>query len=130
LQNSIKDFPSPAEFVDFIKSVQCPTGSYRVDELIQMNGDSVQLYVCTAVRNEQRPDELDAQEEHEVGVHETETEPAVGEEQTDTVDEDEAVEEVATEDAAAEEVDDETAMATDEESKEQQHEEEPEANMV
>jgi hypothetical protein len=53
LQNSIKDFPSPAKFVDFLNDVKCPTGSYRVDELIQMNGDSVQLYVCTAVRDNQ-----------------------------------------------------------------------------
>ena len=53
LQNSIKDFPSPAKFVDFLNDVKCSTGSYRVEELIQMNGDSVQLYVCTAVRDNQ-----------------------------------------------------------------------------
>jgi ubiquinone/menaquinone biosynthesis C-methylase UbiE len=53
LQNSIKDFPSPTEFVNFIKSTKCPTGYFEVGELIQMNGDSVQLYVSTAVRNDE-----------------------------------------------------------------------------
>jgi hypothetical protein len=128
LQNSIKDFPIPAEFVDFIKSVQCPTGSYQVDELIQMNGDSVQLYVCTAVRNQQPPDELDVEEEHEVAVDETETEPNISEEQIDTVDEEEPataeiVEEKATEDAAAEQSDEATVDASEETQEQRQHEE-------
>jgi hypothetical protein len=94
LQNSIKDFPSPAEFVDFIKGVKCPTGSYRVDELIQMNGDSVQLYICTVVR-----DQLDEQEVAVVD-DDKEAEPNIDKEGVDIVDEDE--EEPATEETVEE----------------------------
>lgn len=52
LQNSIKDFPSPKEFVTLMESVECGEdgqGTFRLDELIQMNFGSVQLYVATPI---------------------------------------------------------------------------------
>jgi demethylmenaquinone methyltransferase / 2-methoxy-6-polyprenyl-1,4-benzoquinol methylase len=47
LQNSIQDFPSPQEFSHFVNDLQCTpeAHSYRLDELIQMNFGSVQLYL-------------------------------------------------------------------------------------
>ena len=65
LQNSIKDFPSPQEFIQQIEAFDCRNdsddtegnvdvaeshsrrngGSFRLEELIQMNFGSVQLYV-------------------------------------------------------------------------------------
>jgi demethylmenaquinone methyltransferase / 2-methoxy-6-polyprenyl-1,4-benzoquinol methylase len=47
LQNSIQDFPSPLEFSNFVKDLQCTTEatSYELDDLIQMNFGSVQLYL-------------------------------------------------------------------------------------
>jgi demethylmenaquinone methyltransferase / 2-methoxy-6-polyprenyl-1,4-benzoquinol methylase len=51
LQNSIKDFPSPAEFATLLESLQCVEsgGDFHLEELVQMNFGSVQLYV-TRVR--------------------------------------------------------------------------------
>lgn len=46
LQNSIKYFPSPPEFVEMIGKAKCAHGSFTVEQLIQMNFGSVQLYVA------------------------------------------------------------------------------------
>jgi demethylmenaquinone methyltransferase/2-methoxy-6-polyprenyl-1,4-benzoquinol methylase len=53
LQNSIKDFPSPPEFGILLEGLSCGgagggTGHFHVDEIVQMNFGSVQLYVTTA----------------------------------------------------------------------------------
>jgi demethylmenaquinone methyltransferase/2-methoxy-6-polyprenyl-1,4-benzoquinol methylase len=47
LQNSIKDFPAPAEFAELLESLQCVDsgGDFKLDRLVQMNFGSVQLYV-------------------------------------------------------------------------------------
>ena len=45
LQNSIKHFPSPAEFATMIRETSCENGSFDVKDIIQMNYGSVQLYV-------------------------------------------------------------------------------------
>ena len=47
LQNSIQDFPAPVAFSNFVEGLQCAldTNSYALDELIQMNFGSVQLYL-------------------------------------------------------------------------------------
>jgi len=54
LQNSIKDFPTPAQFREIIESVKCDDAGngFRFDELVQLNFGSVQLYVTTALRAE------------------------------------------------------------------------------
>lgn len=52
LQNSIKDFPSPPEFGKLLEGLSCGEsgkGHFDVDEIVQMNFGSVQLYVATAV---------------------------------------------------------------------------------
>jgi len=52
LQNSIKDFPSPNEFVALIEGVECgkdEKGSFQVENLVQMNFGSVQLYVASPI---------------------------------------------------------------------------------
>jgi demethylmenaquinone methyltransferase/2-methoxy-6-polyprenyl-1,4-benzoquinol methylase len=52
LQNSIKDFPSPKNFVKMMEGLSCGengTGRFIVDELKQMNFGSVQLYVTRPV---------------------------------------------------------------------------------
>lgn len=52
LQNSIKEFPSPKEFAALMEGLSCGEdggGSFRVDELIQMNFGSVQLYLATPI---------------------------------------------------------------------------------
>jgi len=53
LQNSIKDFPSPEEFGALMENLKCgaddDTRQFRMDKLIQMNFDSVQLYVTTRI---------------------------------------------------------------------------------
>lgn len=52
LQNSIKDFPSPKEFGALMERLECGKdgqGAFRLDELIQMNFGSVQLYVTTPI---------------------------------------------------------------------------------
>ena len=52
LQNSIKDFPTPKEFGALMEKIECGEdgkGGFRLDELVQMNFGSVQLYVTTAV---------------------------------------------------------------------------------
>ena len=54
LQNSIKDFPTPPEFVKLIEGTECETGTFVVDDLIQLNFGAVQLYVSRALR---KPDE-------------------------------------------------------------------------
>jgi len=46
LQNSIKYFPSPPEFAKMIGNAKCKNGSFTVEQLIQMNFGSVQLYVA------------------------------------------------------------------------------------
>eukprot|EP00526_Cylindrotheca_closterium_P018111 CAMPEP_0113630538 /NCGR_PEP_ID=MMETSP0017_2-20120614/15867_1 /TAXON_ID=2856 /ORGANISM="Cylindrotheca closterium" /LENGTH=298 /DNA_ID=CAMNT_0000541007 /DNA_START=68 /DNA_END=964 /DNA_ORIENTATION=- /assembly_acc=CAM_ASM_000147 len=52
LQNSIKEFPSPKEFAALMEGLKCGedgNGSFRVDNLIQMNFGSVQLYLSTPI---------------------------------------------------------------------------------
>lgn len=54
LQNSIKEFPSPKEFAALMEGLNCGVdgrGSFRVDNLIQMNFGSVQLYLATPIYN-------------------------------------------------------------------------------
>ncbi len=56
LQNSIKDFPSPPEFVQLLENLSCDGangGAFRVEELIQMNFGSVQLYVTTPITKDE-----------------------------------------------------------------------------
>jgi demethylmenaquinone methyltransferase / 2-methoxy-6-polyprenyl-1,4-benzoquinol methylase len=52
LQSSIKDFPSPQDFVKMLEGLDCSESTdkrtFSVDELIHMNFGSVQLYVTTA----------------------------------------------------------------------------------
>jgi demethylmenaquinone methyltransferase/2-methoxy-6-polyprenyl-1,4-benzoquinol methylase len=58
LQNSIKDFPSPKEFGALMESLECGEdgrGAFRLDELIQMNFGSVQLYVTTPITRASAP---------------------------------------------------------------------------
>mmetsp|Transcript_23652 Transcript_23652/g.27352 ORF Transcript_23652/g.27352 Transcript_23652/m.27352 type:complete len:309 (+) Transcript_23652:166-1092(+) len=54
LQNSIKEFPSPKQFVALMEGLNCENenggrGTFRVDNLIHMNFGSVQLYVATPI---------------------------------------------------------------------------------
>lgn len=52
LQNSIKDFPPPKEFAALMENLTCgdaENGAFRVDDLIQMNFGSVQLYLATPI---------------------------------------------------------------------------------
>jgi len=51
LQNSIADFPSPTNFVKVLEGLECGGGGgrFRVDEVVQMNFGSVQLYVTTPI---------------------------------------------------------------------------------
>lgn len=64
LQKSIKDFPSPTEFVKLIEGLKCPVkssgdggeeleidtfGSFRVKEVVNLNFGSVQIYVATPI---------------------------------------------------------------------------------
>jgi demethylmenaquinone methyltransferase/2-methoxy-6-polyprenyl-1,4-benzoquinol methylase len=54
LQNSIKDFPAPQQFGEQLENLDCDHSSsaFRLDELIQLNFGSVQLYVLTVLRSE------------------------------------------------------------------------------
>jgi len=59
LQNSIKDFPSPKEFGALMEGIECGQngqGAFRLDELIQMNFGSVQLYVTTTITRASAPE--------------------------------------------------------------------------
>lgn len=56
LQNSIKEFPSPAKFVELMEGLECQNkergnkggvGTFRVDDLYQLNFGSVQVYLAT-----------------------------------------------------------------------------------
>jgi demethylmenaquinone methyltransferase/2-methoxy-6-polyprenyl-1,4-benzoquinol methylase len=65
LQKSIKDFPSPPEFVALMEGLRCPIkvgdendneksdidafGSFRVKEVVNLNFGSVQIYVATPI---------------------------------------------------------------------------------
>lgn len=52
LQNSIKEFPSPPEFAALMEGLKCgvnSNGRFRVEDLIQLNFGSVQLYLATPV---------------------------------------------------------------------------------
>ena len=62
LQKSIKDFPSPSEFVTLMESIKCPIkgddgveieidtfGSFRVTEVLNLNFGSVQIYVARPI---------------------------------------------------------------------------------
>lgn len=53
LQNSIKEFPSPKDFVALMEGLNCQhldgTGTFRMDELKHMNFGSVQLYLATPI---------------------------------------------------------------------------------
>jgi demethylmenaquinone methyltransferase/2-methoxy-6-polyprenyl-1,4-benzoquinol methylase len=50
LQHSIQDFPAPPDFVKLIESTVCETGIFRVEDLVQLNFGSVQLYVSRTMR--------------------------------------------------------------------------------
>ena len=62
LQKSIKDFPSPPEFVALMEGLKCPIrgddgkeweidtfGAFRVKEVVNLNFGSVQIYVATPI---------------------------------------------------------------------------------
>lgn len=61
LQKSIREFPSPKEFVDLMEGLKCPVvngdgeievdmfGTFRVREVVNLNFGSVQIYVATPV---------------------------------------------------------------------------------
>ena len=58
LQNSIKDFPSPNDFVALMEGLSCPNenndddrgeGTFHVDTLKHLNFGSVQLYLATPI---------------------------------------------------------------------------------
>lgn len=62
LQKSIKEFPSPTEFVALMEGIKCPVkngdtgelevdtvGTFRVKEVIQLNFGSVQIYVANPI---------------------------------------------------------------------------------
>jgi len=65
LQKSIKDFPSPTEFVALMEGLKCPVtkvsedgereleidtfGSFRVKEVVNLNFGSVQIYVANPI---------------------------------------------------------------------------------
>ena len=53
LQNSIKDFPTPKNFVKLMEGLSCGenNGRFRVNELRQMNFGSVQLYITTPIED-------------------------------------------------------------------------------
>mmetsp|Transcript_10122 Transcript_10122/g.14999 ORF Transcript_10122/g.14999 Transcript_10122/m.14999 type:complete len:308 (-) Transcript_10122:210-1133(-) len=54
LQNSIKHFPKPNDFVSMMESLKCGKkgrGSFRVEEVKQLNFGSVQLYVAKPISN-------------------------------------------------------------------------------
>ena len=53
LQNSIKDFPNPGNFIKLMEGLSCgeKNGHFRVNELKQMNFGSVQLYVTTPIED-------------------------------------------------------------------------------
>lgn len=57
LQNSIKDFPSPNDFVNVLESLDCQQNGrgrnfFKVEELRQLNFGSVQLYIMRTVKEE------------------------------------------------------------------------------
>jgi demethylmenaquinone methyltransferase / 2-methoxy-6-polyprenyl-1,4-benzoquinol methylase len=59
LQKSIKDFPSPAEFHTLMQTLECGDSDdavvrFEMDDIIHMNFGSVQLYVGTAVKEQQK----------------------------------------------------------------------------
>jgi demethylmenaquinone methyltransferase/2-methoxy-6-polyprenyl-1,4-benzoquinol methylase len=58
LQNSIRDFPTPSEFVQLLESLQCVDsgGDFQLEKLLQMNFGSVQLYM-SRVRKRPRVEE-------------------------------------------------------------------------
>ena len=63
LQNSIQDFPSPQEFVQLLHQLQCQHdqfSSFHVQELIQLNFGSVQLYVIQVLKSENGHDDSTA----------------------------------------------------------------------
>ena len=62
LQKSIKEFPSPAEFVTLMEGLKCPVwdgksgemqvdmyGTFRVKEVVNLNFRSVQIYVANPI---------------------------------------------------------------------------------
>ena len=52
LQNSIKEFPEPKDFVAIMEGLNCGddgSGMFRVEKLIQMNFGSVQMYLATPI---------------------------------------------------------------------------------
>lgn len=63
LQKSIKEFPSPPEFVKLMEGIKCPVkgsdgeleidtfGSFRVKEVVNLNFGSVQIYVAAPILN-------------------------------------------------------------------------------
>jgi len=53
LQNSIKDFPAPRQFGELMEGLDCSTGTFRLEDLVQMNFGSVQLYVTRTVRKQE-----------------------------------------------------------------------------
>lgn len=66
LQNSIKDFPSPKEFGTLLEKVKCDEsteGAFRLEDLVQLNFGSVQLYVTTSLPSKEMPTEESSSEE-------------------------------------------------------------------
>ena len=55
LQNSIKDFPTPPEFKKLMERLSCGEegkGYFDMEEVMHLNFGSVQLYVGTAVKED------------------------------------------------------------------------------
>jgi demethylmenaquinone methyltransferase/2-methoxy-6-polyprenyl-1,4-benzoquinol methylase len=59
LQNSIKGFPSPPNFVKLIEGTSCDTGSFRVERVTQLAFGSVQLYISRVMHSSVDSDEPD-----------------------------------------------------------------------
>jgi demethylmenaquinone methyltransferase/2-methoxy-6-polyprenyl-1,4-benzoquinol methylase len=103
LQNSIKDFPSPKEFGKLLEQVKCDEssteGAFRLDELVQLNFGSVQLYVTTSLPSRVKPTAETTPEE--IPTQESSPEETAPEEATP---EETAPEETTPEETAPEEV--------------------------
>ena len=62
LQKSIKDFPTPSEFVTLMEGIKCPIikeedegrvfGTFRVTKVVNLNFGSVQIYVANPIMKE------------------------------------------------------------------------------
>lgn len=60
LQNSIKEFPSPKQFVALMESIECShEGTFKVENVTHLNFGSVQLYLATPIFPDQEPEKSD-----------------------------------------------------------------------